>query len=149
MMVLSLIFIFVGVASADVPELQGTVPVEATRWVMPVGEGTLTPVPVQRGDGALAPGACQVVARPQAPRQVTVQAHDARTAVAQYHAPGVLDPQESDDGALVQVPARDVQQWRQQADWQSPRVALLGLAFVGLVLFGFLRLWQMFREARA
>ena len=42
MMALWLILICVGVVSADVPELRGMVPVEATRWVMPVDEGTLT-----------------------------------------------------------------------------------------------------------
>jgi hypothetical protein len=67
MMALWLILIFVGVVSADVPELRGTVPVGATRWVMPVDEGTLTPVPVHLDDGALSPGACQLVARAAAP----------------------------------------------------------------------------------
>ena len=119
MMALWLILICVGVVSADVPELRGMVPVEATRWVMPVDEGTLTPVPVHLDGGALSPGACQLVAYAQPPRQVTVRAHDARMAVVQYHAPGFLDPQECEDGTLVQVPASHVHEWVLQAEAQA------------------------------
>jgi hypothetical protein len=109
MMVVWSVLIFVSLVSADVPALRGTIEVKATRWVIPVDEGTLTPVPVYLDDGAtdhprtLSPGTCQMVASAQPPRHVTVRAHNARMAVVQYHAPGFLDPQECEDEALVQL----------------------------------------------
>jgi hypothetical protein len=141
------VLIFVSRVSADVPELRGTVAVEATRWVIPVDEITLTPVPVYLDDGltdpprTLAPGACQLVARSQPPRRVTVVAHDARMAVVQYHAPGFLDPHECEVGTLVQVPAGHVHQWVLQAGAQTRHetdghgmVAALTLAIGVIVL---------------
>jgi hypothetical protein len=73
-----------------------------------------------------------------------VRAHDARMAVVQYHAPGFLDPQECEDGALVQVPAGHVHQWALEADMQARRdterawwavVLLLAIVVLGLVRF--------------
>jgi hypothetical protein len=82
-------------------------------------------VPVYLDEGStdqprtLAPGACQMVASAQPPRHITVKAHNARMAVVQYHATGFLDPQECEDGTLVQVPAGHVHQWVLGAETQA------------------------------
>ena len=155
------VLIFVSLVSADVPELHGTVEVQATHWVVPVDEGTLTPVPVYLDEGSsdhprtLSPGACQIVARAQPPRSVTVRAHNARMAVVQYHAPGFLDPQECEDGILVQVPASHVHEWVLQAEAQARHdterswgAVILILAFGGMVLLSVVRVRRMLGRPR-
>jgi hypothetical protein len=152
MMAVLCVLIFVSLVSADVPELRGTLLVEETRWVIPVDEVTLTPVPVYLDDGStdhprtLSPGACQIVASFQAPRHVTVRAHNARMAVVQYHSTGFLDPHECDDRTLVQVPTGPVHQWALQAEAQARLnteryrvVAVLTLAIGVIVLLGVVR----------
>jgi hypothetical protein len=155
------VLIFVSLVSADVPELHGTVEVQATHWVIPVDEGTLTPVPVYLDEGStdhprtLSPGACQIVARAQPPRSVTVRAHNARMAVVQYHAPGFLDPQECEDGTLVQVPASHVHAWVLQAEAQVKHhterfggAVILMLALGVMVLLSVVRVLRMLGRPR-
>lgn len=152
MMAVLYVLILVSFVSADVPELRGTFEVEATRWVIPVHEMTLTPVPVYLDDGSpdhprkLSPGACQIVASSQPSRHVTVRAHNARMAVVQYHSTGFLDLHECDDGTLVQVPTGQVHQWVLQAEAQARLnteryrvVMVLTLAIGVIVLLGVVR----------
>ena len=161
MMAVLCVLIFVSLVSADVPELRGTIEVEATRWVIPVDELTLTPVPVYLDDGStdrprtLSPGACQIVASSQTPRHVTVRAHNTRMAVVQYHSKGFLDPHECDNGTHVQVPIVQVHQWVQQAEAEASlhtdryRVGLiLTLAFGVIVLLSLLRVLLALGRAR-
>jgi hypothetical protein len=104
------VLIFVSLVSAGMPELRGTVEVGATRWVIPVAEVTLTPVPVYLDDGStdhprtLSPGACQIVASSDPSRLVTVRAHNARMAVVQYHSTGFLDPTNVMAGSWFKCP---------------------------------------------
>jgi hypothetical protein len=155
------VLIFVSLVSAGMPELRGTVEVGATRWVIPVAEVTLTPVPVYLDDGStdhprtLSPGACQIVASSDPSRLVTVRAHNARMAVVQYHSTGFLDPHECDDGILVQVPTVQVHQWVLQAEAQARlntdryRVgSILMLAFGVIVLLSLLRVLLALGRAR-
>jgi hypothetical protein len=150
------VLIFVSLVSADVPALHGTVEVAATRWVIPVDEGTLTPMPVYLDEGStdpprtLSPGACQIVARAQPPRSVTVKTHNARMAVVQYHATGFLAPQECEDGTLVQVPAGHVHEWVLQAEAQAKRHTERSWAAVVFTLaFGVMALLAVVRIRRA
>jgi hypothetical protein len=156
MMAVWSVLIFVSLVSADVPELRGTVEVKATHWVIPVDEGTLSPVPVYLDEGStghprtLSPGACQIVASAQPPRSVTVRAHDARMAVVQYHATGFLDRQECEDGTLVQVPAGHVHEWVLQAEAQARRHTERSWGAVVLMLaLGVMVLLAMVRFRRA
>jgi hypothetical protein len=150
------VLIFASLVSAGVPTLRGTVEVGETRWAIPVDEGMLTPVPVHLDEGStdqprtLAPGACQMVASAQPPRQITVKAHNARMAVVQYHAPGFLDPQECEDGALVQVPAAHVYQWVLGAQTQARRdTERAWWAVVPLLAIGVLVVLRLARVLRA
>jgi hypothetical protein len=155
------VLIFVSLVSANVPELRGTVEVAETRWVIPVDEVTLIPMPVYLDDGStdpprtLSPGACQMVASSQPSRQVTVRAHNTRMAVVQYHSTGFLDPHECDDGILVQVPTVQVHQWVQQAEAQASlrtdrsRVgAILTLACGGVVLLSLVQVLRALGRAK-